>query len=182
MTESAFIVRVPEAESCVGVLRERFDASARLGVPAHITVLYPFMPPDRITDGVLRDAQAVLDAVPSFAFVLSEIGRFPTAAYLVPEPAAPFIALTQGLAHRFPDYPPFRGQHDSIVPHLTVAHGAAVELESAAGELAAAMRAHGSIRARCRTVALIENSSGRWKELHAFALPGGEEGRLGAGS
>jgi hypothetical protein len=33
MAESAFIVRVPEAEVCVGALRERFDASVRLGVP-----------------------------------------------------------------------------------------------------------------------------------------------------
>jgi hypothetical protein len=39
MAESAFIVRVPEAEACVSELRNRFDASVRLGVPAHITVL-----------------------------------------------------------------------------------------------------------------------------------------------
>jgi hypothetical protein len=44
MAESAFIVCVPEAEPHVAVLRERFDASARLGLPAHITMLYPFMP------------------------------------------------------------------------------------------------------------------------------------------
>ena len=30
MTESAFVVNVPEAESYVGALRERFDPSARL--------------------------------------------------------------------------------------------------------------------------------------------------------
>jgi hypothetical protein len=34
MAESAFIVPVPEAESVVAPLRERFDASAKLGVPA----------------------------------------------------------------------------------------------------------------------------------------------------
>lgn len=171
MAESAFIIRVPEAEPCVGALRERFDASARLGVPAHITVLYPFMPPDRITDAVLRSAQVVLDTVPSFTFALSEVARFPTTAYLVPEPAEPFIALTQSLARHFPEYPPFRGEHDSIVPHLTVAHGGALEAEIAARELVAAMHAHGPIHGRCRSVTLLENSSGQWREAHTFALP-----------
>jgi hypothetical protein len=37
MAQTAFIVRVPEAERHVGDLRDRFDPSARLGVPAHIT-------------------------------------------------------------------------------------------------------------------------------------------------
>jgi 2'-5' RNA ligase len=171
MAETAFIIRVPEAEARVAALRERFDASAKLGVPAHITVLYPFMSPERITDAVLRRVQAVFDPLPSFAFALSEVARFPTTAYLVPEPGAPFVALTQALARQFPDYPPFRGEHDSIIPHLTVAHGDALEAEIAARELIAALHTHGSIRSTCHSVTLIENSSGRWQEAHAFALP-----------
>jgi len=66
MAESAFIVRVPEAEPRVGALRERFDASVRLGVPAHITVLVPFMSPERISAAVLAEAQVALDEVPAF--------------------------------------------------------------------------------------------------------------------
>jgi hypothetical protein len=48
MAESAFIVRVPEAEPHVAHLRERFDPMALLGVPAHITLLYPFLSPEQI--------------------------------------------------------------------------------------------------------------------------------------
>jgi hypothetical protein len=58
-----------------------------------------------------------------------------------------------------------------VVPHLTVAHGNALEAEAAARELALAIRVHGPIRSRCEAVALLENASGRWKERHAFALP-----------
>jgi 2'-5' RNA ligase len=174
--ESAFIVRVPEAERCVGALRERYDASVKLGVPAHITLLVPFMPPDRIDDQVLRRAQAALDVVPSFHFRLSKVARFPATAYLEPEPAEPFIALTRSLVRSFPDYPPFGGEHDSIVPHLTVAHGSAVEAEVAARELVAAVQSHGPIHGRCKTVTLLENSSGSWREMHVFALPGAERG------
>jgi len=103
MAESAFIVRVPEAEPCVGALRERFDASVKLGVPAHITVLVPFMSPERITEAV----------------------------------------------RTFPEHPPFGGEHESIIPHLTVAHGSATEAEAAAGKLAATMQTHGPITSSC---------------------------------
>jgi hypothetical protein len=71
MAESGFIVRVPEAEPLVHALRERYDESARLGVPAHITVLFPFMPPERIGGSVLERIQRVLGSAQSFDFSLS---------------------------------------------------------------------------------------------------------------
>ncbi len=171
MSESAFIVSVPQAESLVGSLRERFDASARIGVPAHITVLVPFMSPELITPEVLRVAEAALGRVNSFDFSLVKIGRFPTTAYLMPEPAAPFVALTESLVAAFPEFPPFRGEHSSIVPHLTVATGNAAEAEIAAAEVAALVQSHGAVESSCNSVELLENSSGTWKRIHVFALP-----------
>lgn len=171
MAESAFVVRVPEAEPWVGTLRERFDASVKLAVPAHITVLAPFMSPGRITRAVLRRIHQALSEVPAFTFTLGRVQRFPATAYLAPEPAAPFVALTQSLVRRFPEYPPFRGEHESIVPHLTVAHGSASQATLAAAELAAAMQVHGPIACSCASVVLLENSSGVWREMHAFTLP-----------
>ena len=170
MSESAFSVRVPEAEALVGGLRNRFDASVHLGVPAHITILVPFMPPEAISAAVLAEVREAICKVPAFAFSLSKVARFPATAYLEPEPAEPFIALTEALVQKFPQFPPFRGEHSSIVPHLTVANGNAGEAAMVATELAATMKAHGPIHSRCSTVVLIENSSGRWKEMHVFAL------------
>src|SRR5690349_20634700 len=43
--ESTIIVPVPEAEPLFGVLRGNHDRVAAAGVPAHITLLYPFLPP-----------------------------------------------------------------------------------------------------------------------------------------
>ena len=171
MPESAFIVSVPEAEGLVSSLRERFDASARIGVPAHITVLVPFMSPELITPAVLHQAQAALSRVSSFAFSLARVGRFPSTAYLAPEPAEPFVALTQALVEEFPEFPPFRGEHSSIVPHLTVATGNVAEAEVAAVEVAALVRSHGTVKSSCHSVALLENSSGFWKQMHVFTLP-----------
>ena len=63
---SGLIVEVPEVEPAVGELRSRLDGNARLGIPAHITVLFPFVPPAEIDDGVLRRLAGIFAAVPVF--------------------------------------------------------------------------------------------------------------------
>ena len=151
------------------MLRERFDPAAKVGVPAHITVLYPFIPPERITDAVVRKVRGMMTSFGSFEFRLARIARFPTALYLAPEPARPFIDLTEGLVRAFPEYPPYGGQYDAIVPHLTVAQAGAAEHDVAEAELAAVLPRSG-IEASCHEVVLIENSSGRWERLHSFRL------------
>lgn len=171
---SALIVRVPEAEACVGALRARFDPAAVEGVPAHITILFPFMEVDRLSAEVLARAAAAMQGVAPFAFTLGEVGRFPGIAFLAPEPAAPFVELTRALAAAFPDYPPYGGEHPSTAPHLTIANRGAEAADFAAAEAAQWLRAHGPIRACCDTVTLIENSGGRWTELRAFPLKAGD--------
>jgi hypothetical protein len=171
MPTSAFIVEAPAAEGLTGDLRERFDSTARLGVPAHITVLYPFMDPTLITTAVLHWAQEALGRVPSFEYSLGEVGRFPTTAYLAPVPAAAFIAMTASLVRTFPEFPPYGGEHAGSIPHLTVAHGDATHAEAAAAELESRLRMHGPIEARCSSIVLIENSTGRWERMHVFQLP-----------
>ena len=51
--QSALLVPVPAAEPAVAEHRARLDGSARDGVPAHLTVLYPFLPPALVDDVVL---------------------------------------------------------------------------------------------------------------------------------
>ena len=59
MAESALAVYVPEAEKYVSGLREKFDPSARLGAPAHITLVYPFAEPGEIGASTLSALDAV---------------------------------------------------------------------------------------------------------------------------
>ncbi len=171
MAISAFVVKVPAAEPIAGDLRRRYDPTVALGVPAHITLLVPFMDPALITADVLARARHALAQTPSFAFSLGKVGRFPETAYLAPEPAAPFIEMTLALAKAFPDFPPYGGEHEGVIPHLSVAHGNVRDAEDAAVELGTRLIASGAVHAHCTEVALMENSSGRWRDLHVFALP-----------
>jgi hypothetical protein len=62
--QSALLLPVPAAESVVGPHRARRDASARDGVPAHVTVLYPFLP-TAIGPDVLAALAQLFAGVPS---------------------------------------------------------------------------------------------------------------------
>lgn len=170
MAISAFAVKVPAAEPMVGDLCRLYDATSALGVPAHITVLVPFLDPARITPEVLERARQALSRTPSFSFALNKVGRFPETAYLAPEPAAPFIEMTLALVEAFPEFPPYGGEHDSVVPHLSVAHGKALDADAAADELRARLAASGAVHAACIEIALIENSTGKWRDMHVFHL------------
>jgi 2'-5' RNA ligase len=167
---TAFVVVVPEAEALVAGLRARFDPSAALGVPAHITVLHPFMPPAQVTPNVLAHAASALPGPAHFEFLLARVERFPGVLYLAPEPAAPFIALTEALVRAFPQYPPFGGAHEHIVPHLTVAQGDESTLRAADAELRAALQEQGPVRAQCRGLCLLQSAGGRWFGWHQLAL------------
>lgn len=120
--ESSIMVLVHAAEPLVGAWRAQYDPRAPVGVPAHVTVLYPFLAPDDIDDDVVAELRLLLTRCEPFAFRLSRAGRFPGVLYLVPEPAEPFVAMTDAIAHRWPEAPPYGGTHASVIPHLTVAH------------------------------------------------------------
>src|SRR5665647_2280099 len=61
---SGLIIEVPEAEPAVREPRSRLDGNARLGIPAHITVLFPFAPPAHIDDAGRRRRGGTVATVP----------------------------------------------------------------------------------------------------------------------
>jgi 2'-5' RNA ligase len=127
-TESAVVVNVPVAESVVGPHRDRLDEAARWGVPAHVTVLYPFLPPAEIDDTVLAVLSRAVAGVPQFTAAWTRTAWFDQRVlWVAPDPAAPFRALTAAVVREFPDYPPFGGQYETVVPHLTVGNGAPLD-------------------------------------------------------
>ena len=91
-SESALVVLSPEAEPIVKAYRDEHDPSAALGVPAHVTVLYPFHPP-ALTSAMLARLRQLFAEFAPFDYELTELRRFPGTLYLAPEPAEPFRGL-----------------------------------------------------------------------------------------
>lgn len=163
---------MPEAERFIAHYRQRYDPSARRNVPAHVTILYPFMPLAGIDDEVRRKLRDIASSVAAFGFRLRSTRRFPLSLNLAPDPDAPFAALTAAVHRAFPDYPPFAGKFDVVVPHITIAHGDEALLCEIDVELRIALPPAG-VPARCEEMVLIENSTGRWETLDTFALGAG---------
>lgn len=136
--ESAVLVVVPEAEPVVGAYRARLDRAAGWGVPAHVTVLYPFVPPERIDAAVLAALGAAVASVPAFDLVLRRLRWFDERVlWLAPEPDAPFVELTRAVCARFPEHRPYGGAHNDVIPHLTVGHDVPVGVLRAAADAVA---------------------------------------------
>ena len=170
-TESALVALVPEAEALVKPYRDKYDPSAADGMPAHITVLYPFKAPADINANVITALAELFGGFGAFDLILAEAARFPDVLYLAPAPAEPFRQMTQAVAYRFPENPPYGGAFPDVIPHLTVAEVADPEqLTRVASEFENLARDKLPIRARVDEVWLIDNADGRWKRRHAFQL------------
>jgi 2'-5' RNA ligase len=168
-TETALVVTVPQADDAVGPYRSRLDPAAAWGVPAHLTIVYPFAPPVRIA-ALLPAIEDAVRSVRAFDFTLARTAWFgSTVLWLAPEPSEPFRALTSAVERQFPEYPPYRGEFADVVPHLTVGDGAP-EADLRAAETA--LRPLLPIRARCTAVRLIAGTSatGSWRTVAELPL------------
>ena len=87
------------------------------------------------------------------------------------QPAEPFRRLTKLVFKHFPDTPPYGGEFDEIIPHLTVAKvESARRLKTLAAKFQQAAREYLPIQARVDTVSLVENASGVGQVRAQFAL------------
>jgi 2'-5' RNA ligase len=176
---SAIVVpfRLP---ATLDALRLRESSSARAGVPAHVTILFPFVPPRSVDGDVLLRVAAIAAAVPAFDVAFGEVRRWePSDAapdgvvWLAPEPAAPFIALTAAIFAAFPEHPPYGGIHEETIPHLTLAADDRAHM----GAVVAEARRHVPFRRRASAAVLIvEGDDGRWRTRRRFALRRGTVG------
>ena len=165
---SVLVVPVAGVPAAVDEWRERTcNAKPSGGIPAHITVLFPFVPAAELDAARIAEVEALFGDVRGFDFQLRELRAFPRILYLAPEPDAPFALLTRTMIERYPEYPPYGGAHGEVVPHLTVAEGDQRTLEIARTAIAPSL----PVSARCEELLLLaEAARGRWTERARIAL------------
>ena len=126
--ESAILIKVPQVESVVGRHRRALDPSAKWGVPAHVTLLYPFLPPSEIDANVLRRIATCVSGHRAFEVQFARTKWFgEEVLWLAPEPDLTFKRLTATLFASFPQTPPYGNAFAEHTPHLTVADGIKVD-------------------------------------------------------
>jgi 2'-5' RNA ligase len=161
------LVHVPEAEPVVGEWRLRHTYDAPLGIPPHVTLLFPFVPADELSQVEDRLTRLVGQAKP-FAVTFERTARFPTVLYLEPHPPEPFTALTEAITQEWPEHPPYEGEHETVIPHLTVAES---EDAGMLGRIEADVAPKLPVRAQVSAAQLyVEDASGRWHERRTIPL------------
>jgi len=167
---------VPYRESAIAIKvrlptdLERFRVAhvpnAALGVPAHITLIYPFLPADVLSAAVRRLLARALAAHRPFTFRLSGVRRWPNSYYLAVEPMEPFQAIVRSLVDVFPEYPPYAGEFE-YVPHVTIAEGD----DPVVARLTAPSPPPASNRQRVTNVLLIaQDRDDQWRPRWRFGL------------
>ena len=161
MAESAIIVSLVIPRP-IATIRDARVPVARIGVPAHVTILYPFLRPDELGGTVRQELAGIAHDFPAFLVRFAAVGEWPGMLYLEPDPRAPFATLINRVATRYPEHPPYAGTISEVIPHLTVVEeaGDTARLD----EIAAAIRADLPFEARAAALdVIVEGADGRWR-------------------
>lgn len=165
--QSGVVIPVPEADPLLTAVGERFPEAVRAGVPAHVSVLYPFLPAEALDDRVVDALSELFAQQPVMSVEFAECYRRGQFVALRPDPSRGLQELTNAVCARWPGLVPYDGAYGDVEPHLTVAlrtagsRAAAVEHELVPQRL--------PIRSELREAWLLV-FDGRWRLHQRFAF------------
>lgn len=158
------MIAIDDAGPFDKVRKELMPATVTAGIPFHVTLLSPF--------GQLADeARAFFAEHKPFDFALTRLASWPDVLYLVPEPDDELRALMRALHARFPDWPPYGGIHDEVIPHATL--GEEIDAASVRDKIERRVAPHLPHPCQARDVCLLEEyAPDRWRERERLPLAG----------
>ncbi|MGH7910894.1 MAG: 2'-5' RNA ligase family protein [Candidatus Dormibacteraceae bacterium] len=168
--ETALILALPELAGVVDRWRVPSVGNARLGLPPHVTVLFPWVPSEPAEPDLRRLRHAIRGFEP-FSLTFREVATFPGCpgfVWLRPEPADLVLRLCLAVSAEFGEFSPYAGRHPDPVPHLTVAECSDPEATAAraaaiAGELPPLLADLGPIRIAGLDLAAQQEAGGAWR-------------------
>lgn len=170
-TFSGIVALMPELEQYVHDWRARYDAEFA-GLPAHVTVLTPWIAPADLTEADLDALGQLLKSWQPFEVSFDAFGEFsnavgPDVHYLTPNPADGFLGLTDDLCAVWPEFEPYEGSFAEVIPHLTLSTTASDEV---AAEFQQQLSPRLPIRARVTELAAVEIRHDRYSLRRSFRL------------
>jgi 2'-5' RNA ligase len=169
--ESILMIPVPAAEPVVEQCRSKYDPSAADGMPAHITINYPFVHDESNPERTVDKLEKLFAGFEAFNYSIASFDMFPNVLFLKPVPVAPFVRMIESVAQLFPDSPPYGGKYDEINPHMTIAQmDDKQRLESVKNEFLSHCGEKLPIEAKADQIWLMDNRPGSWKKLAVFKL------------
>lgn len=167
--QSAFVIPVPALDGILAEVAARWPARVRAGVPAHLTLLYPFAPAGELTAETIDPAERLFSS--SSGPLTASFNRVeirPGIVLLPPEPAEPLLQLSRRFYQTWPQYPPYGGSYgEAPAPHVTVALGASSGEATAIEEITAQRL---PLSVDLDSAALVVLSDSGWSVRRQFVL------------
>ncbi|MFC0527074.1 2'-5' RNA ligase family protein [Phytohabitans kaempferiae] len=168
--DSGLVVPFPDLEHAVGSHRHRHDPRAAIGVPAHVTIHFPWIPAASVDENALEKVRELAVSVEPFEVTFKELHWFgETVLYLAPEPEHQLRDLSDRSAALWPEAPRYDGAFDDVVPHLTVGQADKEVLRPVQAALARELPLKGKAE---EVYWFALNRGGRWERRAAFPLGG----------
>lgn len=169
--ETAVIVPVPAVEPVLAQHRTQLGIRDSLdrGIPAHITLVYPFLDSEQADPNSRARLAGIMNDTQVIRFSLTSIRWWDALAWLGPEPADPFVALTERLIAVF-GILPYNGAYGEITPHLSISDGRARDIDTAIRDIESSLpiKAHAD-----RAQLMTGTESGPWTLVEEFKFAGG---------
>lgn len=128
--DSAVVILMPDSVAAfTAAYRQSCGAEVFYPVVPHITLMWPFVSPGTVADGVDVDLlanlvdrlRAICRLSAPFELILDHYDGFPGVLYLAPRNPALILALHYRILVEFPAYVPYGGQYGDLKPHMTLA-------------------------------------------------------------
>ena len=94
-------------------------------MPPHVTLAFPFLPLAKVNSEVIQRLATLFEKTAAFDFVLGQLRWFGSnVVYMEPSKSEIFVSMIEELQSQFPDFHPYDGEFDSVIPHVTLSeHG-----------------------------------------------------------
>ncbi len=119
--QTGLVIPVPAADALLASVGARYPGTVRDGVPAHVSLLYPFVVAAELDDRITAVCnELVIDQVP-IPVDFGECYRRGGFVALRPDPSDGLMELMSKARRRWPAVVPYGGVYGDVEPHLTVA-------------------------------------------------------------
>ncbi len=161
---------VPEADLVVSAFRARYaSASVANRIPAHVTLLFPYVAAARLDDEALSAAREHFRGIVPFDAALVAVGRFDEHVWLAPSPRDTFVELIRTTCRCFPESS-YGTEFPDPAPHLTIGQATlAVSAEAIFRAAEPEIAPHLPVRFRAGAAALlVEQADCTWAHAAVF--------------
>ncbi|MEV6575669.1 2'-5' RNA ligase family protein [Streptomyces sp. NPDC051577] len=162
---TAVVIVLPDAAPLLDAVWRIDPALTRRGVPAHVSLLYPFLPESALTDQDERSVRSLAASFPAADLVLEEVV---TGSGLVAVTVPGLQPIVDAYRSQWPGLRPYGGRFGARpAAHVTVAMGAD---DPTAAHVRAAIDSLLPIRARAAAVQVVALTEDGWQSRFTAPL------------